>query len=59
MSEPIKRLRQLIGKYASKEGCSRTQIDQIVALVDKIVDEGVPEDSEAIKSVLERIGGLN
>tara|TARA_B100002052_G_scaffold280150_1_gene288025 strand:+ start:1810 stop:1989 length:180 start_codon:yes stop_codon:yes gene_type:complete len=59
MSDPIKRLRQLIGKYAEEEGCSRSQVDQIVALVDKIVAEGVPEDSEQIKRILERIGGGN
>ena len=59
MSEPIKRLRQLIGKYADQEGCSRSQVDQIVALVDKVVSEGVPEDSEKIKQILARIGGEN
>ena len=56
MKTNLKKLSTLIGKYAEKEGCSRTQIEQMRALVNMVIENGVPGDEGELERILKKIG---
>lgn len=58
MNDPKKRLISLIRDAAERKGCSKSQISQIVALVNNTIADGVPEMND-LEQILKSIGGVN
>ena len=56
-TDPKKKLIALVRDAAERRGCSRTQIDQIIALVKLTMTDGVP-DLEELSRILISIGGI-
>lgn len=55
--DPKKKLISLVRDAAERRGCSRAQVDQILALVQLTMSDGVP-DLEELSRVLTSIGGV-
>ena len=55
--DPKKKLISLVRDAAERRGCSRPQVDQILALVQLTMSDGVP-DLEELSRVLTSIGGV-
>jgi hypothetical protein len=47
----------LIRDSAEKKGCSKTQVSQILALVENTMSDGIP-DIEELQRILKSIGGV-
>lgn len=57
MNDPKQKLISLIRDAAERKGCSKSQVNQIIALVDNTMTDGVP-DMEELQRILKSIGGL-
>ena len=57
-TDPKKKLITLVRDAAERRGCSRSQIDQIIALVKLTMSDGVP-DLEELSRILISIGGVD
>jgi tape measure domain-containing protein len=57
MNDPKQKLISLIRDAAERKGCSKSQVNQIIALVDNTMADGVP-DMEELQRILKSIGGL-
>lgn len=58
MKDPKQKLISLVRDAAERKGCTKSQIDQIVALVHSTMSEGVPE-MEDLQRILKSIGGVS
>ena len=58
MKDPKKKLISLVRDAAERKGCTKSQVDQIIALVQMTMSEGVPE-MEDLERILKSIGGVN
>lgn len=58
MKDPKQKLISLVRDAAERKGCTKSQIDQIVALVQSTMSEGVPE-MEDLQRILKSIGGVS
>ena len=58
MKDPKQKLILLVRNAAERKGCTKSQIDQIIALVQATMSEGVPE-MEDLQRILKSIGGLS
>ena len=56
MNDTESRLNLLIKQFANEEGCSPSQLEQILALVKTVQQQGVPEVDD-LKKRLKAIGG--
>ena len=57
MKDPKQKLISLIRDSAEKKGCSKTQVSQILALVENTMSDGIP-DIEELQRILKSIGGI-
>ena len=57
MNDQKQKLISLIRDAAERKGCSKSQVNQIIALVDNTMADGVP-DMEELQRILKSIGGL-
>jgi transcriptional regulator with XRE-family HTH domain len=57
MKDPKQKLTRLIRDAAEKKGCSKSQVSQILALVENTMSDGIP-DIEELQRILKGIGGL-
>jgi hypothetical protein len=55
--DPKKKLISMVRDAAERRGCSRSQVDQILALVRLTISDGVP-DLEELSRILTSIGGV-
>jgi hypothetical protein len=58
MTDTRERLVELIKQAARVNGCSESQLEQILALVKTTFEEGVPEVDD-LKRTLQTLGGSN
>lgn len=58
MKDPKQKLISLVRDAAERKGCTKSQVDQIIALVQMTMSEGVPE-MEDLERILKSIGGVN
>ena len=58
MKDPKQKLILLVRDAAERKGCTKSQVDQIIALVQMTMSEGVPE-MEDLERILKSIGGVN
>ena len=58
MKDPKQKLISLVRDAAERKGCTKSQIDQIIALVQSTMSEGVPE-MEDLQRILKSIGGVS
>ena len=56
MKDPKKKLISLVRDAAERKGCTKSQVNQIIALVRTTMSEGVPE-MEDLERILRSIGG--
>ena len=58
MKDPKQKLISLVRDAAERKGCTKSQVDQIIALVQMTMSEGVPE-MEDLERILKSIGGVD
>ena len=58
MKDAKQKLISLVRDAAERKGCTKSQVDQIIALVKMTMSEGVPE-MEDLERILKSIGGVN
>ena len=58
MKDPKQKWISLVRDAAERKGCTKSQVDQIIALVQMTMSEGVPE-MEDLERILKSIGGVN
>ena len=58
MKDPKQKSISLVRDAAERKGCTKSQIDQIIALVQSTMSEGVPE-MEDLQRILKSIGGVS
>ena len=58
MKDPKQKLISLVRDAAERKGCTKSQVDQIIALVQETMSEGVPE-MEDLERILKSIGGVS
>jgi predicted transcriptional regulator len=58
MKDPKQKLISLVRDAAERKGCTKSQVDQIIALVQATMSEGVPE-MEDLERILKSIGGVD